>query len=390
MASIRAIVKSELLTWARESMHLPAQVAAKKIGVTSEKLREWEAGVSVPTIAQLRKAAEVYKRPLAVFFLSKPPKIFDALHDYRRLPDIGSRAASPELSLAIRTARSQREVLLEIADDLKIELPETPSSFKASTASPEAFAESARNLLKISLASQFSWERSSEALSNWIRALESVGVLVFQTSEVELTEMRGFALHSRPLPVIVANAKDSPQGRVFTLLHEFAHILLMQSPLCDLHEDRDLSSENTKIEVFCNRVAGDILVPQEALQRAIDSLRMGRKGPSDSDLEALAKRFKVSREVIVRRLLTIGTVSLDFYRSKRDSYLRMYQQRARREGGFAPYEVVRVRDLGKLFVRTVVSAYRQEAITSADLSNYLGIKIKYLPKVEKLVFKGGE
>ena len=223
-----------------------------------------------------------------------------------------------------------------------------------------------------------------------MRALEGVGVLVFQTGEIELGEARGFAIYERPLPVIVANAKDSPRGRVFTLLHELAHILLRQSPLCDLHEDRSPSTEEARTEVFCNEVAGNILVPSTALESEVEALGRGSGNPSESDIERLSGLFSVSREVVVRRLLTMGRVPLGFYQMKRDQYLAEYRQESQREGGFAPPATMRVRDLGKLYVRTMVTAYHQEAITFADLSNYLGMKLKHLPRVEQLVFKGAE
>ena len=49
-----------------------------------------------------------------------------------------------------------------------------------------------------------------------------------------LREMRGLAVSSDSLPVIVVNATDSPRGQVFTLAHEFIHLLLHQSGLCNL------------------------------------------------------------------------------------------------------------------------------------------------------------
>ncbi len=371
-------------------MNFSIETAAQKIGVSSDRLAEWEAGDESPTIAQLRKAAEVYKRPLAVFFLAEPPKKFDALRDYRRLPATAKPTQSPDLSLAIRLARSQRELLLEVAEDSGIELPAIEADFRRWQDSPQDFAEAARKLLGVSLGAQYSWRQPYEALNNWVKALEGIGVLVFQTGETELDEARGFAIYERPLPVIVANARDSPRGRVFTLLHELAHILLRQSPLCDLHEERAASTEEGRTEVFCNEVAGNILVPASALETEVEALRWGSRNPAESDIETLSKRFSVSREVIVRRLLATGRVPLSFYQTKRDQYLAAYRQESQREGGFAPPATMRVRDLGKLYVRTMVTAYHQEAITSADLSNYLGMKLKHLPRVEQLVFKGAE
>lgn len=388
MPSIRAIVKPGLLVWARESMHFTVETAAHKIGISTERLVEWEAGHSAPTIAQLRKAAEVYKRPLAVFYLAEPPKKFDALRDFRRLPAAAKPVQSPDLSLAIRLARSQRELLLEVAADSGIELPGIDADLRRWRDSPREFAEGARKMLGVSLGSQYSWRQPYEALNNWVSALEGAGVLVFQTGEIELGEARGFAIYERPLPIIVVNAKDSPRGRVFTLLHEWAHILLRQSPLCDLHEDGSPSTDESRMEVFCNEVAGSILVPSAALRTEVEALDWGSGNPSESDIEMLASRFSVSREVVVRRLLATGRVPPGFYQTKRDQYLAAYRRESQPAGGFVPPATIRVRDLGKLYVRTMVTAYHQEAITSADLSNYLGMKLKHLPKVEQLVFRG--
>src|SRR5438309_359002 len=70
-------------------------------------------------------------------------------------------------------------------------------------------------------------------LNAWIVAVEAHDVLVFQTGEVTLEEMRGFALDERRLPVIVLNAKDAPRGRIFTLMHELTHLMLGQDSVCD-------------------------------------------------------------------------------------------------------------------------------------------------------------
>jgi hypothetical protein len=44
MASIRALVKPELLKWARTSANLEPLAAARKINVPDERVNEWEQG----------------------------------------------------------------------------------------------------------------------------------------------------------------------------------------------------------------------------------------------------------------------------------------------------------------------------------------------------------
>ncbi len=84
--SVEALVEAKLLVWARESANLSEVDAAEKAKVAPEKLQEWEAGTSRPTVAKARELARIYKRPLSVLYLPEPPTDFAALHDFRLLP----------------------------------------------------------------------------------------------------------------------------------------------------------------------------------------------------------------------------------------------------------------------------------------------------------------
>jgi transcriptional regulator with XRE-family HTH domain len=102
--SIPALVKPALLIWARERSGLQLEQAAQKLKIAPDILRAWETGADRPSISQVRKLGEVYKRPLAVFFLPEPPKDFDAQREFRRLPGVTPQNESPEMRLALRTA----------------------------------------------------------------------------------------------------------------------------------------------------------------------------------------------------------------------------------------------------------------------------------------------
>lgn len=109
-----ANIEPALLVWARTTIGLDTEEAAKRIKVSEDRLRSWEAGDARLSVAQLRKAAATYKRPLAVFFLSSPPRDFQALRDFRRMPGAEAGKLTPELHTAIRAARFQREAALEL------------------------------------------------------------------------------------------------------------------------------------------------------------------------------------------------------------------------------------------------------------------------------------
>jgi Zn-dependent peptidase ImmA (M78 family)/transcriptional regulator with XRE-family HTH domain len=383
---IKALVKPSVLKWARESLNLPLADAAKKIGVKVSKLAEWESesGGSSPTIGQLRKAANAYKRPMAVFFLPEPPRDFDALKDFRRLPELTRLPATPKLSLEIRRAQMRREIALELAASIGVDPPRIPT-ISSNLQDSDHVAATARQLLGVQLEEQYDWRGQYEPLHRWISALERNGVLVFQTGAVALDEVRGFSISAAVYPVIVINAKDSPRGRIFTLIHEFAHVLLNRGGLCDLHTTTRGGSQEEMTEVFCNQVAGTVLLPsREFLSEPIVTGKASRATWTESEIRQLAEKYSVSQEVVLRRLLALGRISQSFYRQRRQELVAAYRKETEgTQGGFVPHRVLKSRDLGRAFIRLVLEAYHTEAINSSDVAEMLGVKLKHLSTIEQ-------
>ena len=382
---VEALVKPELLVWARESAGYALADAAHKAKVKPEKLESWESGATRPTIPQLRELARVYKRPLAVFFLATPPKDFQPMHDFRRLPDTVTEQSSPALRFEVRRAYYRRDVALELYQ----EIGETPPTLGISASihdNPEELAVRLRQNLGISYEGQIQWKGEYDALNHWRAALEKVGVLIFQASGISLEEMRGFSISDLPLPVICINSKDSPHARIFTILHEFTHIVLQRGGLCDLEEQDGGRSEDQRVEVFCNRVAGAIMVPQEQLLREqLVLANTGRVDLSDQDLRQLVSRYNASREVILRRLLLLGRTTNAFYQRKRDEFQKQRAERGKAKKGFATIEQRTLASTGMLFANLVLSSYYQERITSNALSDLLEVKLGHMAKIERAV-----
>lgn len=386
MTTLRADVKPELLRWARESLGLTLEDAAAKFGVNTARLLAWESGSIQPTVAQLRTAANVYKRPLAVFFLPEPPTSTAAIHDYRRLPGEDEPTASPGLRLEIRRARRRRVVALDLAHDLGIEIPKIRLSASIGD-DPDRTASLARQRLLVSLATQQQWTGEYEPLTGWIGALESLGVLVFQASRVGVEDMRGFSLSEPEYPVIVLNGGDRPRARVFTLMHEFVHLLLNAGGVCDPLRDFRGRTEDSRIEAFCNRVAGAILVPADSLlnEPEVRAVR-GPQAWSDADIGVLAERYSVSREVLLRRLLVTRKTSAQFYESMRSRYLAEYaalRARVTESSGGPSVSRLTVRNNGRRFTRLVLDAFEQDRISPADVADYLGAGLQHLDEIER-------
>jgi Zn-dependent peptidase ImmA (M78 family)/DNA-binding XRE family transcriptional regulator len=392
-ASVKALVKPELLVWARTSAHLSVEEAARKAQVKEEQLAAWEKDEGQPSIPQLRKLGRVYKRPLAVFYLPKPPRTFDALRDFRRLPVAMAGRQSPELAFEIRRARARREIALDLYEELTGEEPKAFLSTARLTEDPEDVAVRLHDLLGVKRAEVASWRNVYDAFNRWRGALEEVGVLVFQAEDVEVAETRGFSLSERLFPAVVVNIKDAVVGRVFSMLHEATHLMLREGGLCDLLEETSRAQE--RIEAFCNYVAGATLMPG-AWMLEEDVVRQ-HKGTqwADEEIALLAQAYRASRETVVRRLLVLGKTTEDFYRKKRKQLqveFEAQQEETQQKkalgleaGGFAPPDRMAVSTAGPLFVRLVLESYHQEKITANDLSRFLEVRLKHVPKIEHAV-----
>ena len=399
---VEALIKRELLVWARESAGLSHQAAAKKVPVKTEKLIQWESGARRPTIAQLRKLANAYKRPLAVFYLPEPPKGFDAMHDFRRLPGEIAGVQSPELRRAIRQVRLRRQTAL----DLYKELEGDPPAFELTATlndDPEAVGEQVREFVGVTHEDQVHWRNEYDGFRAWRASFERHGIAVFQVEDVSTDEMRGFSILETPLPAVVLNISDPVRARIFTMLHEAVHLALRDGGLCDLDDEQHRPPEELRAEVFCNHAAGAALMPRAALLAEPQVGQQIRHDWPDLVIDALASRYCVSREALVRRLVIVGRTTNAFYVRKREQYRREYwsaaAERARitaarraageRVSGGAPPHRLAVSTAGPLFTRLVLDGYDREIITASDVSDFLEIRLKHLPKVEQTLL-GGE
>ena len=249
---------------------------------------------------------------------------------------------------------------------------------------PEAVALRLRQYLNVPLDLQRSWQPNREAMNGWRRALEASGIVVFQMTDVSEDEARGFSIYADTLPAVVVNVKDAPNGRSFTMLHELAHLALREAGICDLRED--LAGQMTDyVEVFCNSVAGAALIPRGALE----SLPFFQSKPTDArwddaEIDGIARSFRCSREVFVRRLLTLGRVSEPFYREKREQYQVEYfeTKKANVTGQQDPARQA-VSNLGLLYVRAALDAFSQEIIHAGELAELLGTRLKHLSKIQR-------
>lgn len=380
-------VSGEVLKWAREQRGLDASVAAKRLNISEEKLTGMESGVIDPSVAQLRLMSDKYKRPLIVLLLDEPPTTFTPLTDFRVLPNEELTPYSPDLRDEIRRAWQQQLAFAELKAELQEDTiaPALPESSQDAVVLGTAI----RAQLGVTSDMQSNWAKPRDAFVEWRTRIEDLGILVLETSRVKIGEMRGFSLSTSFPYVIVLNGQDSERGKIFTMLHELAHLSIRISGVCDLHQR---SSGNSDIEVFCNSVAGEALLPR-AFILGLRWVARHTEGEPWTDEELAEIEYiagGASREAILRRLLHLGKASGIEYEARRREFLEAYevfrrQRNATSKGGPLPH-TMSLRNRGRPFVRSVFEAYAEGHVTLSEVTDLVGVRTKHLDRLQRAAF----
>ena len=383
--SVKALITPEVLKWAREKrFRLEIDYAAKKSNVKPEQLAAWEAGTDKPTFAQLKRVAKAYKTHVSIFYLPEPPASIEYPADHRKFP--GARKPDEDqtyrLNANVMEAYERRATLIEFYELLGESPPQVTLEL-SKTDTPEGAAQEIREYLQFNTGLLQQCKDDRSALKFWRKIVEERGILVCQTSvnshlSIDLETVRGFCIAQKPLPVIVVNPKDSPYGRIFTIVHELVHIALGKGVMQNTGV-RNYKGLNST-EVFCNRVAAAALVPKNELLGKVNLPTL------ETDLPEISKHFRVSPEVIMRRLLTLRSISRGKYQAYRNSLLEKYTDNSPTGGG-APYHNRLLNTAGESFTRTAFRAYYEQKITLADLSDaFSKCDPKHLFEIESIFF----
>jgi Zn-dependent peptidase ImmA (M78 family) len=371
-------VDPELIKCARESAGLSEAQTAKKVGLKPvERYPAWEAA-GQPTARQLERLADAVKRPVVAFFLPEKPREPEAPPDFRE----AATATRPELSPLVRLTIRRTRRVVRIYEDLG-GLAATRIPFTITRREPVGpQARRARDFLAITPAEQASWGSPAVALSKWRERLEGLGVLVLQFNMTHET-VSGFSLSNR-VPAIVLNKSDHDSRRCFTLFHEWAHLLLGEPGVCNVDE-ASIAITNTRVESYCNAFAAEMLVPLEDLRRSgLPTSLAARQLSVEQAVDQGVTRFGVSRWVILIRLRTVEAISQTVFERTAAAWSRQPPPRVKRGGRSRPARKA-IQNLGVPYVSRVLAARDSGEITVADASDYLGVKLRWLPELESLV-----
>jgi len=288
--------------------------------------------------------------------------------------------------LALRKAEWLQSIAVQLGEGLNT--PEVRLGRVSLDQNPTNVAVHARERLGITIDQQLHWDKPSTAFRAWRDALGNQGVLALQFG-FPLEDARGFSLPNPTVPTLVVNSADVFQPRTFTLFHEFGHLLLKAPGICSPEEngEEQLPRAMAHVERFCNEFAGELLVPRESL---LESVKRNRAPLGDEQVEAMARQWKVSRHVIWRRLLVAHVISAEQYSKKFRALQRQRPKTKPARGFFAVPAPIRVlREKGSHFANLVVAAHQRQLITTNEMADYLGVKVRHLANITKMLETSG-
>lgn len=309
MAGVGVHVKPEIITWILQSLQLE-NVASSAI----ELLHKWQSGEKTPTFNQVEDISKKTNIPFGYFFLDKPPVEECPIVEYRTIDS--AKIAEPSRNL-VDTVDQMTDIQEWMAEYV-VENGQEELGYVGSAAGKTQVVSVAEDIRK-TLDIQVDWYSDKQNAGDSFRFLkgriENIHVLVMMSGivgnntrrKLNVEEFRAFTLVSKYAPLIFINSCDSDSGKLFSILHELAHVWVGENSFYNATIHADI--ENREVEKFCNAVAAELLVPTKSFLE---------KWQSDHDdildkIEKIAKSFRCSRFVVARKALDYGKISQEIY-----------------------------------------------------------------------------
>ena len=383
-------INPDVLRWAIVGSGWEVGELSKNTNISSEAIQKWKRSSAAIKVSDLRKISEVIKRPLSVLLLPEPPKE-RILPDYRKVGGAGPKKLSKKTLAVIRNARYVQfnaSELLELRSDGA--LPNITS--RALGGDSEIVAATEKKALGVELEKR----RKGEDIDKFVRVayldlkekIESRNILVMQAA-MDVNEVRGFALADRYPRVILVNSNDKTRPQFFTLLHEYAHLLLKTDGICLTNSDdfkRRSRGQDVSVERWCNDFAGAVIMPRE---KALKELSDKADREPDRVVASMSSKFCTSKTAAAVRILNL--LGKDPRREEYIKYYRMISSKpvtatsggSGEEGRNMAKECINRN--GIRYVRLVFDSRSRDLITVSDMIKYLDLKTKHFGKLNALI-----
>lgn len=387
-------INPAVLEWARTTAGLSYEDAAQRIGLSdsqkatgAEKLEAIERGERAPTPAQLSKMAAAYHRPLLSLYLSEPPRRADRGEDFRTTAAFVAPDEAARLDALVRDVRARHAILQDMmADDEDAEPRAFVGSLEITTPIPTA-ANRIRNALDMVDDNGIRKRASKpgDLFTELRRRVEALGVFVILLGDlgnyrtaIPPSVFRGFAVADQFAPFIVVNDQDAKAAWSFTLIHELVHVFVGSTGVSGAPTTVPPRTPTAHVERFCNDVAGEVLLPTDALTH-IQPVRTANELLALAG--ALAEVWKVSTTMAAYRLWRTNKADADAYHEAHRILGEQWRlnrlrdkEKAKDQDTGPSYYVVRRHRLGDALINFVGRNLRADAVTYTTAAKVLGVR----------------
>lgn len=364
MAAI--VINKTVLIWAREEAQLTQQQAADASHVPLNDLVEFERSNQALTLGAIRSLAKAYGVSVATLVMPEPLARSKRPADFRTI-DGRPESISHKTALAIRKARHYQEMISDVTsedDDLRVpySIPDAATNITAAQ-----LAARERKRFAVSIEKQIQL-RAGQAFNFWRDSIEALGIFVY-VLDFPRRDCRGFTLRESANPVIAISKEESTEGaKIFTLFHEYCHILRNQPGLSDLNN-------KNSVERFCNNFSAHFLMPLDALKDVLSIPDSATVIDWSADaIRQAANQLHVSQQALALRLEEAGYARQGYYEAFCAKQLKI-PKRPKRDGA-PPPETLRLFELGALHSGLTLNAYDRGSLNDIEARRALGLPLR--------------
>ncbi len=373
MSVTRIHINQNILIWAVE-----------RIGKTVDEyvaenptFQQWLDGTKLPTFKSIEQFARKFYVPLGYMFLNEPPQEVCPIPFFRNIDD---RSHDINVYDTIIEMQERQDWLSNYLRKQDFDKANYVGIFTSENSIQEV-CDKIRDILQLPHNWAFEYKNIDDALKYITKRMEDKGVIISYNSVVGFNNSRpipvkvcrGFTLIDDYAPFIFVNSKDAKGAQMFTLIHEFTHILTGYS--AGVGEiDIEHSSDTEK---FCDKVAANFLVPELLFKEVWTNL--------GEDYATLSKRFKVSRFVIARRAMELGLISSSRFFQLYNSWVKepIAHIENNKGGNFYPSAI---KKNSRTFLIHVNNALNRNMLLHMDAYRLTGLKGDTFHKIIKSPF----
>lgn len=353
-ATERIQIKKEIYHWAFNESQKEEEEIINKF----PKITEWIKGDAAPTFKQLESFADFLKIPFGYLFLETPPETDIMEVEFRsinnKLPFI-----SKNLKDTITAMDIKRNWMSDYRKELgwsKLAIIEKFKQEKKNVIRDDALL--AKHLLGLKV-NWFSEAKNYAEAYNFLKEiLETNGIIVMQNGivgnntrrKLDIIEFRAFMLYDDIAPIIFINNNDSLSGKIFSLVHEYIHVLFEQEDVL-VKEDIVKQKEN---EGYINQITAEFLMPAECIW-----VNWEQSKDAFEQMNQLSNMFKVSETALAIKLKELKLISKTVLDEIIDKGIKNFESRTDGGGGSGG-------DFYNTFNTRISPTFTQAVIRSAE------------------------